>query len=100
MVQEVITTMQPEEASAMNQEMSVVGIDIAKRVFHVSGMDKRGTIIVRKRLYRGEVMPFMAQLPPVTLGMEACGGSHCWARQFRHQGHHVKLMAPSLCGPM
>jgi hypothetical protein len=64
MVQEVITTIQPEEASAMNQDISVVGIDIAKRVFHVIGMDKGGTIILRKRLYRGEVMPFMAQLPP------------------------------------
>jgi transposase len=47
----------------MNQEISVVGIDIAKRVFHVIGMDTRGTIVLRKRLSRGEVVSFMAQLP-------------------------------------
>jgi transposase len=99
MVKEVNTTIQPEEASAMNQDISVVGIDIAKRVFHVIGMDKRGTIILRKRLYRGEVVPFIAQLPPVTIGMEACGGSHDWARQCRQQGHDVKLMAPQFVRP-
>jgi transposase len=99
MVKEVNTTIQPEEASAMNQDISVVGIDIAKRVFHVIGMDKRGKIILRKRLYRGEVVPFIAQLPPVTIGMEACGGSHYWARQCRQQGHDVKLMAPQFVRP-
>ena len=49
----------------MKAELSVVGIDLAKSVFHLVGMDERGTIIVRKRLARGEVMPFMAQLPRV-----------------------------------
>jgi transposase len=83
----------------MNQDMSVVGIDIAKRVFHVIGMDKRGKIILRKRLYRGEVMSFMAQLPRATVGMEACGGAHYWARQLRQQGHQVRLMAPQYVRP-
>jgi transposase len=94
MVKEVVTTIHPEEASVMNQAMSVVGIDLAKRVFHVIGLDKRGKIILRKRLYRGEVLSFMAQLPRATVGMEACGGAHYWARQLRQQGHQVRLMAP------
>ena len=83
----------------MNQDINVVGIDIAKRVFHVIGMDQRGKIILRKRLYRGEVMACMAQLPRATVGLEACGGAHYWARQLRQQGHEVKLMAPQYVKP-
>jgi transposase len=83
----------------MNHDMSVVGIDIAKRVFHVIGMDKRGKIILRKRLSRGEVLSFMAQLPRATVGMEACGGAHYWARQLQQQGHQVRLMAPQYVKP-
>jgi transposase len=78
----------------MKQDMSVVGIDIAKRVFHLVGMDERGKIVMRKRCSRGEVLPLMATLGPVTVGMEACGGAHYWARHLREQGHEVKLMAP------
>jgi transposase len=83
----------------MKPELSVVGIDLAKSVFHLVGMDERGTIILRKRLARGEVMPFMAKLPRVLVGMEACGGAHYWARQLREQGHEVKLMAPQYVKP-
>jgi transposase len=83
----------------MKRDMNVMGIDIAKRVFHVIGMDKRGKIILRKRLYRGEVVSFMAQLPRATVGMEACGGAPYWARQLRQQGHQVRLMAPQYVTP-
>src|SRR5262250_2424116 len=83
----------------MKPELSVVGIDLAKSIFHLVGMDDRGTIILRKRLARGEVMPFMAKLPRVLVGMEACGGAHYWARQLRAQGHEVKLMAPQYVKP-
>jgi transposase len=62
-------------------------------------MDERGKIIVRKRLARGEVMPCMAKLPRVLVGMEACGGAHDWARQWREQGHEVQLMAPQYVKP-
>ena len=78
----------------MQSELSVVGIDLAKSIFHLVGTDERGTIIVRKRLVRGEVLSLMAQLPRVLVGMEACGGAHDWARHLREQGHEVKLMAP------
>ena len=83
----------------MTQNLSIVGIDIAKSVFHLAGMDVRGKIILRKRLMRGEVLAFMSTLPPVTVGMEACGGAHYWARRLREQGHTVKLMAPQYVKP-
>jgi len=71
----------------MKPELSVVGIDLAKSLFHLVGMDERGKIILRKRLARGEVMPFMAKLPRVLGGMEACGGAHYWARQLRDRNY-------------
>lgn len=83
----------------MTQEMSVLGIDIAKRVFHAVGMDERGKIVLRKRLSRQALMPFIAQLPPVLIGMAACGGSPSWARRSREHGHEVKLMAPQFVKP-
>ena len=83
----------------MKQDISVVGIDIAKRVFPLVGMDERGKIVMRKRCSRGEVLPLLANLGPITMGMEACGGAHDWARCLREQGHEVKLMAPQLVQP-
>jgi transposase len=83
----------------MQQQLSVLGIDLAKQVFHLVGMDRHGTIVVRKRLYRAQVMAFIATLPPALIGMEACGGAHYWARRFREHGHDVKLMAPQFVTP-
>jgi transposase len=83
----------------MQQEMSVLGVDIAKRVFHAVGTDATGKIVFRKQLYRHALIPFIAQLPPVLIGMEACGGAHDWARRFREHGHEVKLMAPQFVKP-
>ena len=81
------------------KKLSIVGIDIAKQVFHLVGMDEHGTILVRKRLYRAQVMACIAQLPPTRIGREACGGAHDWARRFREHGHAVKLMAPQFVKP-
>src|SRR5262245_31582411 len=84
----------------MKPKLSVVGIDLAKSLFHLVGMDERGKIILlRQRLARGEVMAFMAKLPRVLVGMEACGGAHYWRRQLRAQGNEVKLMAPQYVKP-
>ncbi len=83
----------------MKHHLSGLGIDIAKRVFHVVGMDERGQIVLRKRLSRHDLMPCIATLPPVLIGMEACGGAHDWARRFRAHGHEVKLMAPQFVTP-
>src|SRR2546421_4275761 len=79
--------------------MHVLGIDIAKHVFHAVGMDERGNVVSRKRLSRHDLIPFIAKLPPVLIGMEACGGAHYWARRFRAYGHEVKLMAPQFVKP-
>jgi len=92
-------TMKPQEASPMKQDISVLGLDIAKRVFHAVGLDAMGKIVLRKPLSRHALMSFIAQLPPVLIGMEACGGAHYWARRFRAHGHEVKLMAPQFVKP-
>ena len=83
----------------MKQELHTVAIDLAKKVFHLVGSDTAGTILWRKRLTRHALMPFIAQLPPVRIGIEACGGAHYWARRFRAQGHEVKLIAPQFVKP-
>jgi transposase len=83
----------------MKQHPRVLGIDLAKRVFHVVGMDDTGHVVLSKRLTREALVPFIAQMPPVVIGMEACGGAHYWARCFRAHGHTVKLMAPQLVKP-
>ena len=83
----------------MPQHLRTVAIDLGKKVFHLVGSDTAGTICWRKRLTRQTLMPFIAQLPPVRIGLEACGGAHDWARRFREQGHEVKLMAPQFVKP-
>ena len=83
----------------MKQNVCTVGIDLAKTIFHLVGTDTTGKLVWRKRLTRHALISFMAQLPPVTIGMEACGGAHDWARQLRRQGHEVKLMAPQFVKP-
>ena len=83
----------------MKQELSTVAIDLAKKIFHLVGADRTGKILWRKRLTRHALMPFMVQLPPVLIGIEACGGAHYWARRFREHGHDVKLLAPQFVKP-
>jgi transposase len=80
-------------------QVTTVGLDLAKRVFQVHGIDERGKVAVRKQLRRREVMGFFATLPPCLMGMEACGGAHYWARCLRGYGHTVKLMAPQFVRP-
>src|SRR5262245_34628533 len=83
----------------MTQQLSTVAIDLAKKVFHLVGADTTGNILWRKRLTRHAFMSFIAQLPPVLIGIEACGGAHDWARRFREHGHTVKLLAPQFVKP-
>ena len=83
----------------MTPQLSTVAIDLDKKVFHLVGADTTGKILWRKRLTRHALMPFIAQLPPVLIGIEACGGAHYWARRFREHGHEVKLMAPQFVKP-
>ena len=83
----------------MKQQPSIVGIDLAKRIFPLVGMDEAGHIVLKKRLTREALLPFIAQLPPALIGMEACGGAHYWARRFREHGHTPKLLAPQCVKP-
>jgi transposase len=83
----------------MQQQVHTVAIDLAKKVFYLVGTDTTGNILWRKRLTRAALLPFLAQLPPVLIGLEACGGAHYWARRFREQGHEVRLMAPQFVKP-
>jgi transposase len=80
-------------------QVSVLGINFAKQIFHVVGLDDTGNVVLRKRRPRRALMSFIAQLPPVVIGMEACGGAHDWARRFREHGQTVKLMAPQFVKP-
>jgi transposase len=76
-----------------------VGLDIAKHVFQVHGVDRHGNTQLRKQLSRAKVLEFFAQLPPCLIGMEACGGAHYWARRLSKLGHTVKLMAAQFVIP-
>lgn len=80
-------------------EIKTLGIDIAKRVFQLHGVDAKGKIVLKKRLSREALPGFMANLPPCTIGMEACGGSSYWARKFQSYGHRVQLMSPQYVKP-
>jgi transposase len=83
----------------MKQHSTVLGIDLAKRVFHLVGMNETGHVVFTQRLTREALLPFLARLSPVVIGMEACGGAHYWARHFRAHGHTVKLIAPQFVKP-
>jgi len=77
-----------------------VGIDLAKKVFAVHGVDEAGrAALVKSTVPRDKLLAMIAKLPPCTIGMEACSGAHEWARQFQRYGHQVRLMAPKLVAP-
>jgi transposase len=80
-------------------QVTTLGVDIAKNSVCVHGVDPQGHVIVKKRLARQKVLPFVAQLPPCLIGMEASGGAHYWAREFTKLGHTVKLMSPQFVKP-
>ena len=80
-------------------DISIVGLDLAKRFFQVHGIDGQGRIIVQKRLTRADIMPWFADLPPCLIGIEACGTAHYWAREFGKLGHQVRLIPPAYVKP-
>jgi transposase len=76
-----------------------VGLDIAKSVFQVHGVDSAGQTIVRRRLARSQLLPFFAKLPACVIGMEACSSAHHWARELTQLGHEVRLIPPQYVKP-
>ena len=80
-------------------KITTVGIDLAKNVIQIHGVDERGKAVLRKQLKRAQVASFFATLEPCLIGMEACGSAHHWARKLQGFGHAVRLMAPQFVKP-
>ncbi|WP_156521001.1 IS110 family transposase, partial [Magnetospirillum moscoviense] len=80
-------------------EISTIGLDLAKRVFQVHGIDEAGAVTLRRQLRRSEVVRFFAKLASCVVGMEACASSHYWARVLSKLGHEVRLIPPSEVKP-
>lgn len=76
-------------------EVSTIGLDIAKSVFQIHGVDRDGAVVIRKRVSRARVLDFFAALPSCLVGIEACPSAHYWGRQLQARGHAVRLMPPS-----
>jgi transposase len=80
-------------------KLSVIGLDLAKNVFQVHGINEEGDIVVRKQFKRREVLRYFVRLEPCLVGMEACAGAHYWSRELSKLGHCVRLMAPAFVKP-
>jgi transposase len=75
------------------------GIDLAKSVFQIHGVDAEGAVVMQRQLRRGQLLKVFAGLPPALIGMEACGSAHHWARELCKLGHEVKLMPAAYVKP-
>ncbi len=78
---------------------TTMGIDLAKSVFAIHGVNAHGKAALKKQLKRAQMLTFFGNLPPCSIGMEACGSAHHWARQLTAIGHTVKLMTPQFVKP-
>ena len=80
-------------------EVSTVGLDIAKSIFQAHGADAAGEVVFRKKLGRGRLLSFFADLPPCVVALEACAGGHHWGRELARLGHTVRLIPPAYVKP-
>lgn len=80
-------------------DITTIGVDLAKRVFAVHGVDQHGKTVLRKTLQRKQMVPFFTHLESCVVAMEACGSAHYWARKLSSLGHTTKLMAPQFVKP-
>ena len=80
-------------------EVTIIGIDLAKRVFQLHGARDDGTVVFRKKLSRGQLLAFVAEQPKCVVAMEACATAHGWGREFEKLGHVVRLIrrCPDRC---
>jgi len=81
------------------EQISTIGLDLAKNVFQVHGADAEGAPIFNRKLRRGELLAFFAKLSPCLVGLEACGSAHYWAREIAALGHEVRLIPPAYVKP-
>src|SRR5205823_8908017 len=79
----------------VHMQVSTIGVDLAKNVFQVHGVDSSGKVVITRQLRRKQVIEFFSKIPPCLVGMEACGTAHHWAREVSKLGHTVRLMPPS-----
>jgi transposase len=80
-------------------QVTTIGLDLAKNIFQVHGIDAEGNAVIRKTLRRARVLAFFNELPPCLIGIEACSSANYWARELIKLGHTVKLMPPSYVKP-
>ena len=80
-------------------EISTIGLDLAKNIFQIHGINSQGEPVVRKALRPSQMLPFFAKIQPCLVGIEACGTSHHWARELIKLGHDVRLMPPAYVQP-
>ncbi len=81
------------------QTVTTIGLDIAKSVFQVHGVDAAGQVVIRRQLKRRYVMAFFQKLPPCLVGIEACASAHYWSRELQALGHTVRMMPPAYVKP-
>ncbi|NOG74014.1 transposase [Roseicella sp. DB1501] len=81
------------------EKITTIGLDLAKSVFQVHGVNAAGGVVVRRKLRRSALLDFFAALSPTLVGMEACGRAHHWARELTRLGHTVRLMPPAYVKP-
>lgn len=93
----MVLDQQNEEASI--EQATIVGIDLAKRVFHLHGAGADGSVVFRKKLSRAQVLPFLAEHPKAIAAMEACASAHQWGREIGALGHEAKLIPPTYVKP-
>jgi transposase len=80
-------------------QIAVIGLDLAKNVFQVHGINDSGQAVLKRKLTRSEVLPFFAGLAPALVGIEACHPAHYWGREIAAFGHDVRLMPPQFVKP-
>ena len=80
-------------------QITTLGIDLAKSVFQLHGVDADGNAVLRKKLRRSAVLDFLRDMPPCLIGMEACSTAHYWAREIGALGHEVRMMPPAYVKP-
>ena len=81
------------------KKLSMIGVDLAKRVFQMHGVDESGRVELRRQVRRGQFAELFSQIAPCLIGMEACGSANHWARELKKLGHEVRLISPQFVKP-